>query len=131
MRTRHALAIVLLLIGALTAPPARAASPTGSFCGTARRHPHRYDHVVWVLMENHSFGDIVGSAAAPFMNGLIADCGLATNYHNITHVSLPNYVGAVTGLALPDLLKFDLDCSPSATCSTDASSIFAQVPSWK
>ena len=124
MRIRLALAILVVLLAA----PARAASP---FCGTVRRHPHRYDHVVWILMENHSFGQIVDSPSAAFINGLIADCGLATNYHNITHVSLPNYVGAVTGLALPDLLKFDLDCSPSATCSTDANSIFAQVPSWK
>jgi len=37
----------------------------------------------------------------------------------------------VTGLRLADLLKFDLDCNPSAACSTDANSIFAQVPSWK
>jgi len=127
MRILYALVIALLLLAA----PAHAASPTGAFCGTARRHPHHYDHVVWVWMENHSFDQIVGSAAAPFINGLIADCGLATNYHNITHVSLPNYIGAVTGLALPDLLKFDLDCSPNATCSTDANSLFAQVPSWK
>ena len=111
--------------------PARAQSPMGAFCGVRRVHPSRYDHVLWIWMENHSFGQIVGSSAAPFMNALIANCGLATNYHNITHVSLPNYVGAVTGLALPDLLKFDLDCSPSATCSTNAPSIFAQVPSWK
>ena len=124
MRIRLALAILVVLLTA----PARAASP---FCGTVRRHPHRYDHVVWILMENHSFGQIVDSPSAAFINGLITDCGLATNYHNITHVSLPNYIGAVTGLALPDLLKFDLDCSPSATCSTDANSIFAQVPSWK
>jgi len=127
------LAAVLALTACMLAAPAlaRAQSPMGAFCGLRRSHPSRYHHVLWIWMENHSFGQIVGSSDAPYINALIADCGLATNYRNITHVSLPNYIGAVTGLALPDLLKFDGDCSPSATCSTDAASIFAQVPSWK
>ncbi len=126
------LAALALLASVLAAPvPARAQSPMGAFCGLHRSHPRHYDHVVWIWMENHSFGQIVGASAAPYINGLIGACGLATNYHNITHVSLPNYIGAVTGLGLGDLLKFDLDCSPNASCSTDAPSIFSQAPSWK
>jgi phosphatidylinositol-3-phosphatase len=124
-----ALAVLASLLAAPT--PARAASPMGAFCGLHRSHPRHYDHVVWVLMENHSFGQIIGSPDAPYINSVADACGLATNFHNITHVSLPNYIGAVTGLPLADLLKFDLDCSPNATCSTDAESIFSQVPSWK
>jgi phospholipase C len=123
--------MMLLALG-LAAPPAtEAQSPIGAFCGTQPRHPRRYDHVVWVWMENHSFDGIIGSPDAPFMNALATSCGLATNFHNITHVSLPNYVGAVTGLPLADLLKFQFDCSPSATCSTNAASLFDQVASWK
>ena len=129
--TKLAAALALTACMLAAPAPARAQSPMGAFCGLRRSHPSRYHHVLWIWMENHSFGQIVGSSAAPYINALIADCGLATNYHNITHVSLPNYIGAATGLALPDLLKFDLDCSPSATCSTDAASIFAQVPSWR
>ena len=82
-------------------------------------------------MENHSYGDIVGSPNAPFINSLIAGCGLATNFHNITHVSLPNYLGAVSGLSLAELQPFLFDCSPSRACSTTADSIFARAPSWK
>lgn len=82
-------------------------------------------------MENHSFSQIVGSPDAPYINSLIAGCGLATNYHNITHVSLGNYIGAVTGLGLSDLQPFLLDCSPGGACLTAADSIFAHVPSWK
>jgi phosphatidylinositol-3-phosphatase len=129
--TKLAAALTLLACFLAAPAPARAQSPVGAFCGLHRSHPRHYDHVVWIWMENHSYGQIVGSTDAPFINGVIDACGLATNYHNITHVSLPNYIGAVTGLALADLLKFDLDCSPNATCSTDADSIFAQVPSWK
>jgi phosphatidylinositol-3-phosphatase len=125
-------AVLALATCVLAAPaPVRAQSPIGAFCGLRRSHPSHYDHVVWIWMENHSTGQIVGSAAAPYINALIAECGLATNFHNLTHVSLPNYIGAVTGLALADLLEFDHDCNPGATCSTDAPSIFAQAPSWK
>src|SRR2546426_797122 len=49
------------------------------FCGTRVKPPRRYAHVVWIWMENHSYGDIVGSPNAPFINSLIAGCGLATN----------------------------------------------------
>ena len=132
MKTGRALAAAVALLAALAiASPSRAQSPLGSFCGVKSHHPRHYAHVVWVWMENHSYSQIIGSPDAPFVNALAANCGLATNFHNLTHVSLPNYVGAVTGLALPDLLKFDVDCSPGTTCSTDAPSLFQQVPSWK
>ena len=131
MTIRHATAIAIVLAALLSVAPARAQSTMGAFCGIKRGHPSQYAHVVWIWMENHNYGQIVGSPDAPYINSLIDACGLATNFHNITHVSLPNYIGAVTGLPLADLLKFDVDCRPSTTCSTDAPSIFSQVPSWK
>jgi phospholipase C len=48
-------------------------------------------------MENKSYDDVVGSAAAPFANRLAKACGLATDYHALTHPSLPNYIGATSG----------------------------------
>ena len=131
MTPRHATAIAIVFAALLSAAPASAQSTMGAFCGIKNRHPRQYAHVVWIWMENHDYGQIVGSPDAPYINSLIGACGLATNFHNITHVSLPNYIGAVTGLPLEDLLKFRFDCSPSATCSTDGPSIFSQVPSWK
>ena len=79
-------------------------------------------------MENHGYADVVGSSAAPYLNSLAAACGLATNYHNITHPSLPNYIGATSGLGLAALAPFRSDCEPSASCSTSGASIFSQVP---
>ena len=100
-------------------------------CGTMTKRPRHYQHIVWIWMENHSYTQIIGSPDAPYINGLAASCGLATNFHNITHVSLGNYIGAVTGLGLTDLQPFLLDCSPGGACLTSADSIFAHVPSWK
>ena len=131
MTARHTTAIAIVFAALLSAAPSSAQSTMGAFCGIKNRHPRQYAHVVWIWMENHDYGQIVGSPDAPYINSLIGACGLATNFHNITHVSLPNYIGAVTGLPLEDLLKFRFDCSPSATCSTDSPSIFSQVPSWK
>src|SRR2546428_9232326 len=78
--TPRRLALAMLLGLALAGSTAsHAQSPMGAFCGTRPKPPRRYAHVVWIWMENHSYGDIVGSPNAPFINSLIAGCGLATN----------------------------------------------------
>ena len=108
-------------------PTATAAGP----CGTLASAPS-YTHVVWIWMENHSYGDIVGNTSqAPYINSLASECGLATNYHNISHPSLPNYIAGTSGLALSSLKAFNNDCSPTKRCSTSAPSIFGQGESWK
>jgi phosphatidylinositol-3-phosphatase len=90
-----------------------------------------YKHVVWIFMENHSYNTVIGSSDAPYINSLASDCGLATNYHNITHPSLPNYIAATSGLPLAELSPYTSDCDPSGNCTTDTEGIFAQGESWK
>jgi phospholipase C len=110
---------------------AQAASRTGP-CGTLKPSDAHYTHVIWIWEENHSYGDIIGNTAqAPYINSLASDCGLATNYHNISHPSLPNYVAGTSGLGLSGISQFTSDCNPSKKCSTSAASIFGQTPSWK
>ena len=54
--------------------------------------------VFTIVMENHSYGDIVGNAAAPYINGLIAQGALAAGYHDsYVHPSEPNYIWMVAG----------------------------------
>jgi len=132
LRNRVAAAV---LAAALAAPVAGAALPApvsaaSAPCGTMRLSQTHYTHVVWIMMENHSYGNIIGSSQAPYLNSVATECGLATNYHNISHPSLPNYIAATSGLPLASLTPFDPDCSPSRKCSTPAPSIFGQV-SWK
>ena len=109
---------------------AQAQIAAGGPCGTVTAAP-TYTHVIWVWMENHSYSDIIGSSQAPYINSLASQCGLATNYHNISHPSLPNYVGATSGLALSSLKPFTRDCNPSRKCSTSSASIFGQGETWK
>jgi len=115
-------------VAAAAAPAAKA---TSGPCGTLPLSSTNYTHVIWVWMENHSYNTIIGSSSAPYINSLAQECGLATNYHNISHPSLPNYVGATAGLGLKDLKPFRNDCDPSNHCSTSMPSIFGQGESWK
>jgi hypothetical protein len=86
---------------------------------------------VWIFMESHSYNSVIGASDAPYINSLAGECGLATNYHNVSHPSLPNYISATSGLDLARLTPFTGDCDPSGACTTDTESIFAQGESWK
>jgi hypothetical protein len=55
------------------------------------------DHVVVVIEENRDYGNIVGSASAPFLNQLAHDGLLFTNSHAIEHPSQPNYLDLFSG----------------------------------
>lgn len=90
--------------GAGTMSPGPAASSAAGICGTATSPPPgRFTHVILIVLENHSYGDILGpsgslaAASAPFTNALAAACGTATNYHSVTHPSLPNYLALTAG----------------------------------
>jgi acid phosphatase len=58
-------------------------------CGTIKPRYANYTHVLWIMEENHSYDTIIGSPQAPYINSLASECGLASNYHNISHPSLP------------------------------------------
>jgi phosphatidylinositol-3-phosphatase len=137
MRTRL-LALVAAVPLALGAPvagialtsPGAAPHASGNPCGTVTAAPH-YTHVIWVWMENHSYNTIIGSSQAPYINALAGQCGLATNYHNISHPSLPNYMAGTSGLSYSGIQRFVTDCNPTGSCTTTAKSIFAQGETWK
>ena len=104
----------LLLIGGLVwafcvVAPAAAAAATIS-------------HVVWVVMENHGYGSIIGSSQAPYINQLANTYGLATNYRALAHPSLPNYVALTSGGT-----QGVTDDSGTSTYPLNVPSIFSQL----
>ena len=119
--------------GTPAAPASPASAPEAASashpCGTQAK-PGTYQHVIWIWMENHSSRAIVGSSQAPYLSALARACGLASNYHNITHPSLPNYIAATSGLSYSSLQGFLSDCDPGAGCDTSARSIFGQGETW-
>jgi hypothetical protein len=50
-----------------------------------------------ILFENHDYKEIVGSTNAPYINTLIAQGALATNYKDTGHPSTPNYLNLISG----------------------------------
>ncbi|MFI2609876.1 alkaline phosphatase family protein [Kitasatospora sp. NPDC018619] len=56
------------------------------------------DHVVVVVMENHAYGQVIGSSEAPYVNGtLVAGGATLTQSHALTHPSQPDYYMLFSG----------------------------------
>ena len=53
--------------------------------------------VFTIVLENHDYHEIIGSSHAPYVNSLLAQGALATNYKDTTHPSLPNYLHMISG----------------------------------
>ena len=82
---RSLLAISALLLAATTiSRPAAAQLPL-------------FDHVVVVVMENHSFSQIIGNANAPYINALAEQNANFTQSFAIEHPSQPNYLDLYSG----------------------------------
>ncbi len=75
--------------------PSPAASPTAGTGGGSGVPAFR--HVYLIVMENKDYGSIVGSSAAPYLNRLIHDYGLASRYNAVAHPSEPNYIALFSG----------------------------------
>ncbi len=100
--------------------------------------PH-YQHIVEIMMENTSYGTIIGNPQAPTLNALANQYGLATNYFGVTHPSEPNYLTAVGGsyfgvqddnqfYCTPALAASDPNCAGTTVNHTvDAQSIADQL----
>lgn len=78
-------------------PSAETSNLAGGPCGTRRKPPVRYKHVVWIVMENKGYSDIIGSPLAPYINSVAGKCGVATNFYAESSPSLPNYIAMTSG----------------------------------
>jgi phospholipase C len=87
-RARFGLLACLVLAGA---------GLTTAGAASAATVPPRFDHIVVVMEENHSFDDIIGSTSAPYINSLAAQGASFTDSFAVTHPSQPNYVALFSG----------------------------------
>ncbi|UED34221.1 alkaline phosphatase family protein [Rhizobium ruizarguesonis] len=57
----------------------------------------RYDHIVVVVMENHSFDKIISADKAPYLKNLARNGALFTRSFGVAHPSQPNYFALFSG----------------------------------
>ena len=91
-----ALGLGLLALGGCVGQVAQTPPPPV----TPAQQNARFGHVFVVVEENHNYSDVVASASMPYLNGLINQYGLATNYFANGHPSIPDYFMLTTGQTL-------------------------------
>ena len=113
-----------------TATPIPTPTPTPTPSPTTSPSPSTlpsFAHVFVILMENEEATAIVGNSAAPYINGLANQYGLALNYTAVGHPSEPNYLalwsGSTHGVTDDGVYNF-------ATGSTLADQIEASGRTW-
>lgn len=66
-----------------------------------------------IVLENHDFAEIVGSTNAPYLNRLIEQYALATNYKETSKPSLGNYLYMISGAnQFPGVIDVDPTTGP-------------------
>ncbi len=80
-----------------TASTTACASVADTACGTAAGPPTVWQHVVWIVMENKTYAQVIGSSNAPYINSIARRCGLATQFFAEAHPSLANYIAMTSG----------------------------------
>src|SRR5579864_7071512 len=59
--------------------------------------PPSSSHFFLVVEENHTYSEVIGNSAMPYLNGLASKFGLATQYYADAHPSIGNYFILTTG----------------------------------
>ena len=84
---------MILLAGVIAIPVGSAAASVAA-AGAA---VPRYDHVVVLVMENHSADNVIGNPDAPYINKLANQGASMTQSYAVTHPSQPNYIALYSG----------------------------------
>lgn len=65
-----------------------------------------FDHVIWVVLENRNYDEVIGNPEMPYLNRLARENVLLDQYFAVRHPSLPNYIALVSG----DTFHISKDC---------------------
>jgi len=70
---------------------------SGAPSSAAAQSLPRPDHTVVVILENHSYSEIIGNNSAPYINSLRTQGANFTDSHAVSHPSEPNYLALFQG----------------------------------
>jgi|1185.fasta_scaffold05594_3 phospholipase C len=118
------IAVMSLVFGRGAQP---AAAATAGPCGARLSQAPAITHVILIIEENTPYSTAM---QLPYVSSLASRCGVATNYHGVTHPSLGNYIALTSGV-VPDSIR-GRDCSPAPSCRSLSRSLFGQTAgSWR
>ena len=72
-------------------------TPAPTMTGNAFSTSFTPDHVFLIVLENHSFSQVIGSPAMLYLNSLAAQHGLSSGYFANSHPSIGNYFMVTAG----------------------------------
>jgi len=118
-----------LLVGVVAGCGGSAAAGSSAAAPARSLTRAKVSRIVVVVLENREYNEIIGRASAPYINSLAGQSAVATDYHAVSHPSLPNY------LALTGGSTFGFDGSDCMTCSVSHRNLIDQLEaskiSWK
>ena len=80
-----------------------------------------------VVEENHSYNEVIGTSAMPYLNSLASKYGLATQYFANTHPSIGNYFELTAGQTITG----DDSYSAAVTADNIVRQLLAAKKTWK
>jgi len=95
-------------------------------CGRSSSPPVTYSHVLWILMENKRYPQVIGDTNdAPYINRIASECASLTQYEDAGsgYPSLPNYLALTSG----GVQGISTDQPPAVNVPVTADNIFRQV----
>jgi phosphatidylinositol-3-phosphatase len=108
---------------AATAPASRpAANPAASTPAGRAGSPGTVRKILVIMEENHSIQQIF-PGGMPYLWSLARQYAYATDWSDVAHPSLPNYLAIFAGSAFND----PQDCAPAPGCSYPGPSVFGQA----
>jgi phosphatidylinositol-3-phosphatase len=121
----------ILGLAALLQPFGHGQADALALCGNPGTAPVPIEHVLVVVLENKSYGQVLGHSAYPTSNMLASTCGLGTKAFGATHTSAANYLAIASGT----VSHFGGCGTVSACSSTGQTNLFSQIDSvgltWK
>lgn len=87
----------------------------------------QFGHVFLVVEENHSYSEVIGNSAMPYLNSLASKYGLATQYYANAHPSIGNYFMLTTG----QLISTDDAYAGTVSADNLVRELVAAGKSWK
>lgn len=84
-------------------------------------------HVFIVMLENHSYSNVIGNAGMPYLNGLAKKYAYAESYYANTHPSIGNYFELTTG----QIITNDDGYSQTVTEDNIVRHLIAAGKTWK